>query len=211
MTGDDARLPRPVVAGEPVPGPALAVVTHRLAAAPAALRDPRADACAALADLAVVLDGRVVDADELRVLDGRLNGADRAALALLTGWVALDPGLRADAGLRDVAARCGGLSRLVLPVTLRVAEELGSLREPAAWTDDATAREELARAVLAVLGLLPSGEDAALAADGWRVVSTRHRRAVAAELAAEAHRAAELARALEEQRAREAAAQYANY
>ncbi|ADG74345.1 hypothetical protein Cfla_1447 [Cellulomonas flavigena DSM 20109] len=213
MRDDDARLPRPLVSGERRPGPELVVVTRRLAAAPAALRDPGANAAAALADLAVVLDGRVAEAGELRSLDQRTGdpGGDRAVLALLTGWVALDPAVRADPGLQDVAKRAGGLSRLVVAAALAVAGELAELREPATWTDDEVAREELARAVLAVLGVLPAGEDPHTAGDAWRVVSTRHRRRVAAEMAAEAQRAAELAKALAEQRAKEAAAQYANY
>lgn len=213
MRDDDARLPRPLVAGERRPGPDLVVVTRRLAAAPVALRDRGVSAAAALADLAVVLDGRVAEAGELRSLDARTGdpGGDRAVLALLTGWVALDPVVRAHPGVLDVASRAGGLSRLAVAVALAVADELAGLREPAAWTDDEVAREELARAVLAVLGVLPAGEDPHTAADAWRVVSSRHRRRVAAAMAAEAQRAAELAAALAEQRAKEAAAQYANY
>ena len=213
MRDDDARMPRPLVPGERCPGPELVSVTRRLATAHAALRDPGVHPGAALADLAVVLDGRVAEATELRSLDQRLGagGGDRAVLALLTGWVALDPAVARHTGVRDVAARCGGISRLVVAAALAVADELGGLREPAAWTDDEVAREELARAALAVLGVLPAGESPEVAGDAWRVVSTRHRRAVAVELAAEAQRAAELAQALEEQRAKEAAAQYANY
>lgn len=213
MRDDDARLPRPLVPGERAPGPELVAVTRRLATAPVALRDPGVHPGAALADLAVLLDGRVAEATELRSLDQRTGdrGGDRAVLALLVGWVALDPAIGADPGVRGVAARCGGISRLVVAAALAVADELAGLRDAAEWSDDAVAREELTRALLAVLGVLPAGEDPHVAGDAWRVVSTRHRRAVAAQLAAEAQRAAELAAALEEQRAKEAAAQYANY
>lgn len=212
MTDDDARAPRALVPGDRRPGPGLTTLTRRLADAPTALRDERVRASAALADLAVVLDGRVVEATELRSLDQRLaDGSDRAVLALLTGWLLLDPAVAADPGVREVAVRCGGPSRLTLAAALAVADALGGLRGAADWTHDAVAREELARAVSSVVGVLPAGEDAHAAADAWRVVSSRHRRAVAAELAQEAQRAAELAAALAAQKAKEAAAQYANY
>lgn len=211
MRDDDARMPASVVPGERQPGPPLVVVTRRLAAAPAALVDPLADTPAALADLAVVLDGQVVEEGVLRSLDERLAAYAHGVPALLTGWIVLDPAVAGDPGVRDVAARAGGLSRLTLTAALGVADVLAGLREPRAWTADAVGREELARAALAVLGVLPAGEDPHVAGDAWRVVSTRHRAAVAAEMAAEAQRAAELAQALEEQRAKEAAAQYANY
>lgn len=215
-------LPRSVVPGERRPGLPLSALTHRLAAAPPALLDARVHPAAALADLAVSLDGTVLDAAWTAYLDGVLGvpGAaapataqptptTRAAPGLLAAWLLL--GLHRTPPLAAQAQQVGGPAMLLVTVAPALVALLDGLREPRAWVADEPAREELARAFLAVCGLLPGGQDAAAAADAWSAVSTRHRRVVVAQMAEERRRAEELARRLAEQRAKEAAAQYANY
>ena len=88
---------------------------------------------------------------------------------------------------------------------------LAGQRPDREWVQDADAREELARAVCRLGGVLPAGERAATADDRWLAVSSAYQRKVAQSMAVEVARAEELARALAEQKAKEAAAQYANY
>ncbi|MFC8190426.1 hypothetical protein ACFUMH_02050 [Cellulomonas sp. NPDC057328] len=218
VTPDEAtgRLPSSVVPGERRDGPPLAVLLHRLTSCPADLLDPQVHATAAVADLAVALDGTVLDPAWLRHLDERLApgtpvGRDAAALALLASWLVADPALRGTPGARDAAARAGGTGGWLLRVVDALPRVLAGLRAGPAWLAQDGPREELARAFLAVAGLRPAGEDDDLAADAWAAVSTAHQRVLTAQMAQEQERARELAARLAEQRAKEAAAQYANY
>jgi hypothetical protein len=218
MERSDDRLPLSVVPaadadGARREGPPLEVLLRRLADAPADLLDPRVDVPAALADLTVVLDGTIAPPDGLAWLDGfaAVPGDDRRAVALLVGWMLADPAVHADPGLRSSYAAGGGAGRVMLWAAAATADELAGLRAPADWVRDDAAREELVRAACAVLGVRPAGSTEATAADAWRAVSTRHRRRVVAEMEQERMRAEELAKKLADKRAREAAAQYANY
>lgn len=208
----EGALPAPVVAGPARPGPALAVLVHRLGLAPTDLLDEAVSPAAALGDLSVLLDGSVLDRATLRAVDADLApGTERTGLALLTAWLLADDAVRADPGLRSAAAAAGGPSALLLRVVERVPRVLAGLRTPRAWLTEPESREELARAVLAVAGLRAAGEDDERAADAWAAVSTAHRQRVFAEMTQERQRAEELAARLAEKRAKEAAAQYANY
>jgi|GEM_PF-468271 len=224
------RLPAAVVRGPSREGPPLAVLLHRVAQTPADLLDDAVSASAALADLAVALDGSVLDGPSLDRLDaflgeGALRGeagrpgdardadataarTDRRALALLTAWLLGADEVRTHAGTVAAAGAAGGAATLVLRVVEVVPDALAGLRAADEWVADPEAREELVRAVLAVAGLRAAGEHDERAADAWAAVSTRHRRAVVAAMAVERQRAEELARRLAEKRAKEAAAQY---
>lgn len=207
-----AVLPTSAVPGHRRPGPALATLLRRLRHAPPELLRPEVAVPAVLADLAQSLDGTLLDGTTLADLDRRLDGdPDAAALAALTCWLVADRALADHPGARTCIGRAGGAARWLLVSTAALVDALHGLRGPGAWVGEETAREELVRALLAVAGLHPAGEDDAAATDAWAVVSTRYRREVNAQLAQEQRAAEELARRLAEQRAKEAAAQYANY
>ncbi|MBO3084468.1 hypothetical protein [Cellulomonas fengjieae] len=202
------------------PGPALAAVRHRLAVAPPDLFEPTVVVPALVADLAVELDGSVLDAHALARLDAGLahgpGSSDRAVatrrvLVGLVSWLVLDPAVRADAGVRAVMADSGGATRWMLAVAEAVPAELVGLRADQDWVHLDEAREELARAFLRAAGVLPAGEVAAVAQDRWLAVSTAYQRDLVRAMAVEQARAEELERALADRKAKEAAAQYANY
>ncbi|AEE45614.1 hypothetical protein [Cellulomonas fimi] len=197
-------------------GPPLAALVHRLALAPPDLFEPAVSVPALVADVAVGLDRSVLGRDSLRALDADLrvtspDGPARRALVGLVCWLATDPTLADAPGVRTAAASAGGLSGWFLGVVAGVQRTLAGQRPARDWVRDETAREELARAVLRLGGVLPAGEDPATADDRWLTVSSAYQRRVAQALAVEQARAEALARALAEQKAKEAAAQYANY
>ncbi|WP_315097875.1 hypothetical protein [uncultured Cellulomonas sp.] len=200
----------------PPQGPTLAAVRHRLSTAPPDLFEPEASVTALVADLAVELDGTVLAADSLARLDGDLGAGDEAAttrrvLVGLVCWLVLDPAVRGGPGVREAASRLGGASHWMLALVSRVQHELVGLRPDRDWVLLDEAREELARAFLRLGGVLPAGEGAAEAHDRWLAVSTVYQRDLVRAMAVEQARAEELERALAAQRAKEAAAQYANY
>jgi len=200
-------------AGEP-DGPALAALVHRLALAPPDLFEPSVAVSALVADVAVSLDGTVLDRRVLRALDADLTGPSdqaghRAPLVGLVCWLVLDPAVPGSAGVR--AAASGSLAGWFLRIVEGVQRVLAGQRPDREWVQDADAREELARAVCRLGGVLPAGEGAQTADDRWLAVSSAYQRKVAQSMAVEVARAEELARALAEQKAKEAAAQYANY
>lgn len=200
-------LPPAAFSGEPVPGPSLAVLLHALADASPDLDDPATSLPALVADLVTDLDGRHPPTSVLTLLDQNYGpGADpdTRRLAALTWLLAREPDVRT--ALAQIPPPHGSWLWAVLTTLVR---DLAGLRAPAEWVADG--REEFARAFLAVGGLLPAGETADQAADAWQAVSTRQQRALLAAMAEELRRAEELARQLADQRAREAAAQYANY
>jgi hypothetical protein len=197
-------------------GPALAAVRHRLGVAPPDLFEPDVSVPALVADLAVDLDRTVLDADSLARLDADLAGdtdeaASRRALVGLVCWLVLDPAVSADPVVRAVVAGAGGPTRWMLGIVTAVQSELVGLRPDRDWVQRDDAREELARAFLRLGGLRPAGESAAAAEDRWLAVSTAYQRDLLRAMAVEAARAHELEQALAAQKAKEAAAQYANY
>jgi hypothetical protein len=202
------------------PGPALAAVRHRLGVAPPDLFEPGVVVPALVADLAVELDGTLLDPDSLARLDQDLShgpGAShdtvvtRRVLVGLVCWLVLDPAVRADAGVRSVVARAGGPTAWMLSIVTGVQRELVGLRADKDWVQQDEGREELSRAFLWLGGLVPAGESAAAAQDRWLAVSTAYQRDLVRAMAVEQARAEELERALAAQKAKEAAAQYANY
>lgn len=201
--------------GEP-DGPALAALVHRLALAPPDLFEPSASVSALVADVAVTLDGTVLDRRVLRALDADLSGpadqsAHRPPLVGLVCWLVLDPAVLGAPGARAAAAGAGGRTAWFLRIVEGVQRVLAGQRPDREWVQDDVAREELARAFCRLGGVLPAGERAETSDDRWLAVSSAYQRKVAQSMAVEVARAEELARALAEQRAKEAAAQYANY
>ncbi|KQY20675.1 hypothetical protein ASD16_20490 [Cellulomonas sp. Root485] len=196
-------------------GPALAALVHRLTLAPPDLFEPFVSASALVADVAVSLDGTVLDRPTLRALDADLQApADRASRRALVGlvcWLVVDPAVHGTPGVRAAAAGAGGLSGWFLRVVEGVQRVLAGQRPEREWVQADDAREELARAFCRLGGVLPAGERAETADDRWLAVSSAYQRKVVQAMAVEAARAEELAKALAEQRAKEAAAQYANY
>ncbi|WP_421733225.1 hypothetical protein [Cellulomonas sp.] len=199
-------------------GPSLATVRHRLAAAPPDLFEPTVVTAALVADLAVELDGTVLDAVSLDRLDADLDVgvgaltddlATRRALVGLVCWLVRDPAVRAHPGVQ--AAAGGQATRWMLDIVSQVQVELAGLRPDRDWVQLDEARDELARAFLRFARVLPAGEDLATAQDRWLAVSTRYQRDLVRAMAVEQARAEELERALAAQKAKEAAAQYANY
>ena len=204
-------MPAPEAAPATPTGPALASVRHRLSLAPPDLFEPGVAVPALVADLAVDLDGTVLDADSLARLDHDLEVAPRRVLVGLVCWLVLDPALRADAGVRESVAAVGGATRWMLGIVTGVQRELVGLRADKDWVQLDEGREELARAFLRFAGVRPAGESAAAAQDRWLAVSTAYQRDLVRAMAVEQARAEELERALAAQQAKEAAAQYANY
>lgn len=194
-----------------VEGPALADVVHRLADTPPDVLDHRVVAAAALVgDTADLLAGSgavgVLRGPQRAAVEALCTHAPYAALAGTVCWLLRDEHLLAAPASR-AAATPGALVRVVE----QTVPALALLRTPDEWLHAPTAREELARAVLRELGLRPAGESPEVAADRWAAVSTAEQRRIAREMAQEARRAEQLARELAEKRAKEAAAQYANY
>ncbi|MDF9878313.1 hypothetical protein [Cellulosimicrobium cellulans] len=194
-----------------VEGPALADVVHRLADTPPDVLDhPVVVAAALVGDTADLLTGDgavgVLRGPQRAAVEALCTHAPYAALAGTVCWLLRDEHLRAAPAFR-AAATPGALVRVVE----QTVPALALLRTPDDWLHAPTAREELARAVLRDLGLRPAGESPEVAQDRWTAVSTAEQRRIAREMAQEARRAEQLARELAEKRAKEAAAQYANY
>lgn len=217
----DASSPTPAGSGDGWPaGPAVAVLVQRLALAPPDVLDPRVAAPALVCDVVEALGGGLPSAPELDRLARALAPAGPAssgpsvrrgdAVAGLLCWLLWDPRVHRDPGL---CARwsAGGLLPWFLSVLERLVAEVAVVREPREWVRDEGGREEAARAFCRFGGVLPAGESAAVAEDRWRSVSTAYQREVSLAMAEHVRRREELARALAEKKAKEAAAQYANY
>ena len=192
-------------------GPALADVVHRLAETPPDVLDHPAVAAAALVgDTVDLLAGAgavgVLRGPRRAAVEALCTHAPYAALAVTACWILRDEHLLASPGFRAAAT-----PDALLGLVERLVPELALLRTADAWLHAPTAREELARAVLRELGLRPAGESPEVAQDRWTAVSTAEQRRIAREMAEEARRAEQLAKELAEKRAKEAAAQYANY
>ena len=198
-------------------GPSLSAVRHRIATASPDLRASTVSVAALVADLAVELDGTVLDPRSTARLDEDLahgpetsqaGARDRGALVALVCWLVLDPAIRSDAGIQAAAQAAGGPSAWLFRLIADLPRALEGLRPVAQWVDDDVAREELARAFLGEAGVLPAGESASAAHDRWLAVSTAYQRQLLSEMAQEVERAEALSRALAAKRAKEAAAQY---
>lgn len=186
-----------------IPGPPLETLLRRLADTPPDFLDePRIGASGQVSVAAVVNDllargpGRATQ-QELQRFDSRDPGADRARLkmALVMSWLLAD-----DAFLDARLARAD-----LLRVLDETAGELAALAPAAKYLQDLERREELARVVLARLGLRPQGETPEQAADRLSALSASERqRLLQASRAAEA-RARAIREALVRKQAEESA------
>lgn len=168
-----------------LPGPPLETLLRRLADTPPDFLDePRIGASGQVSVAAVVNDllargpGRATR-QELQPFDSRDPGADRARLmmALVMSWL-----------LADDTFQAAGLARAdLLRVLDETAGELAVLAPATKYLQDPERREELARVVLARLGLRPQGETPEQAADRLSALSASERqRLLQASRAAEA-------------------------
>lgn len=168
-----------------IPGPPLETLLRRLADTPPDFLDePRIGASGQVSVAAVVNDllasgpGRATR-EELQRFDSRDPGADRARLkmALVMSWL-----------LADDTFQAAGLARAdLLRVLDETAGELAVLAPATKYLQDPERREELARVVLARLGLRPQGETPEQAADRLSALSASERqRLLQASRAAEA-------------------------
>lgn len=168
-----------------LPGPPLETLLRRLADTPPDFLDePRIGASGQVSVAAVVNDllalgpGRATR-QELQRFDSGDPGADRARLkiALVMSWL-----------LADDTFQAAGLARAdLLRVLDETAGELAALAPATKYLQDPDRREELARVVLARLGLRPQGETPEQAADRLSALSASERqRLLQASRAAEA-------------------------
>ena len=179
-------------------GPGVEALTRRLLDTPADFLDPTTEVTAVVSDLFV------------SVVGSRPRWVDRRRLPPRRH--ARGPQLVPRRADRDVAARRRLVRDITPPVATAGAVLTGAVRELAAavpaetLVSDADRREELARRLLAGLGLLPAGETDAQATD--RLAAPRLGRAarvLAATRAAE-ERAAAVRQAMHDKAAAEAAA-----
>ena len=184
-------------------GPALEILTRRIAEVPADFLDePRIGDRGRVSVPAVVHDlmrlhGARISSDELRRFVSGSARADRnrLAVALIAAWLLADEWF-VTAGL-DAAQ--------LLEILDTTAAELASASASQKYTHDAQRREELARIVLARLGFRPHGETVAQATDRLSALSiTERRRLLEASREAE-RRARELREALAKKAAEESA------
>lgn len=207
--------------GAPRPeGPAVAVLTQRLALAPGDLMAPALAVPALVCDVLLDLGGGLLARQDLDRLDAALAAAGPApggeeprpgdAAAALLCWLLADPGVHQDAGLRARWVQ-EGLVPWFLTLLEWMVSDVAVFRSPRSWVRDDAGREEAARAFCRFGGVLPAGESAAVADDRWRAVSTGYQQEVTRSMGEHLRRREELERALAAKRAQEAAAQYANY
>ncbi|GAB3587335.1 hypothetical protein [Calidifontibacter terrae] len=121
--------------------------------------------------------------------------------AQVGAWLLTLPDLAA--ALRDTHDRASITAALGAFTTLVDAVPLQSW-----FGQDQERHEEVARALLRVLGMRPLGETPEVAEDRWLAVGSAARKVALQAAAREQVRAQELARRLADQRAKEAAAQY---
>jgi len=181
----------------------LAQLTRRLADIPADfLAEPRIAEHGEIVLPALVGDllrmhGWQPSPDDLTPFVGGPARTERNRLALtsIAVW------LLADASF--IAAQAS--SAALLDVLHQLVGEMAGLTAADGFVIDAERREELVRAVLARLGMLPLGETAAQAADRLAAISAVQRRALLAASRAAEKRAREVREALERQLAAESA------
>lgn len=182
-------------------GPPLEQLTQRLQETPAEFLDapaaPDSDGVSTAALVHDLLLGMGVRADR-KLLEGfrlsRPHGANTLRLVQVCCWLLADPWF-AD-------SKRGPQVPELLHDTL---PELAGTESPARFVEDAERREELARSVLAALGLRPAGETEKQARDRLsRISAVERRRLIAASRTME-ERARAIRAALAEQAARESA------
>jgi hypothetical protein len=208
MSASKGELPRS--------GPPVEQLTRRLAECPEEfLLEPRlagsdagrVDVAAVVADLLAAFGSptRAPEAGlsprEVKVWTGT-NPSDRnlLSLTLVAAWLCHDRALREMGGLGPAVRRW--LLEGLPPLAAVVASEL--------FVSDGDRREELARALLDALGLLPAGETQAQSADRLRALSSVERARVIEATRAQQQRARELREQMVSERARQAAARYSS-
>lgn len=184
-------------------GPPLARLTRRLGDTPPEFLDePRIGqagrvAVAALVNDLLVRHGGRGDRTLLVRFEGHDARADRNRLSL----VAVTVWLLADDAFVDAAPP----RKALITLLDRTLAELADGTAAAQFVHDAERREELARTVLAALGLLPEGETAAQAQDRLSAVSAAERRRLLAASRGAEERARAIRDALAKKAAQEAA------
>lgn len=185
------------------PGPALEVLTHRLADMPAEfLAEPRIGDTGTVSVVALVFDllvrlGVQAQADALQPFAGTTLKADRNRLALVmvTVW------LMADDWFTSQAFKQGDLIA-VLGASLN---ELASATPAHQFVQEPDRREELVRHVLAQLGYRPAGESERQATDRLSSVSGAQRKRLLEASRKAEQRAREIRAALAKKEAEESA------
>ena len=184
-------------------GPDLADLTRRLAETPPEFLDEpvvgrsgRVAAAAVVNDL-LRLHGARSPLEALAPFNGTDPRADRnrLALVLINAWLLAD----------DTFLVLGPSQAALLDALDGVARELAPQAPAHRYVEDAERREELARTLLARLGLRPYGETPAQAADRLAAVSGEQRRRLLAASRAAERRAREIREALARKAAEESA------
>jgi hypothetical protein len=181
--------------------PDIATLARRLADTPEAfLRSPggEVDVAAVVADLLWAAQSRTPDLGELASLGASPAAArdNHQRLLLLCAWLLYDPAFRKPELVPAM------LALLKSPSLVALAETV----DAALFVSDSDRREELARRVVAGVGLVPPGETAAQAEDRLRALdSVERRRVIEAARQAEA-RAREVRAQMAAKAAAEAAA-----
>ncbi|WP_332877855.1 hypothetical protein [Massilia sp. S19_KUP03_FR1] len=185
------------------PGPALALLTHRLADTPAEfLAAPRIGqdgelAVAALVNDVLLLHGQRADIRPLQAFQAEAGtlARNRLQLASLCAWLLADPWF-IDARVAQV-----DLLRALTEAPARLAPVTTAAQSIA----DVERREECVRVVLAQLGILPAGESAEQAQDRLAAISGAERLALLAASRAAERRARKIRAALAAKAAQESA------
>jgi hypothetical protein len=186
-------------------GPALQVLTHRLAECPGEfLAEPligqkgSVHTAAVVADLVQDLGGGSLTQGDLApfVSDNPLKDRNRLRAVLIGAWLLHDPWFRMKRQYAEPAYR---FLRDALPAVTDLIKAPMFISEP-------ERREELARLALKALGLRPAGETAVEAQDRLTTVSSVERHRVIMGTRNAQKRAAEIREAMRKKAAEEAAA-----
>lgn len=209
-------LPTSVTGAQLRPGPSVEVLLHAMTRAPVELTQPSTQVNVLIADLIFDLDGTLLSANDVDRLGDMSASAtspgpgfsrEAQEISGLAWWLARLPQIRP--WIVTASQSCGGAALWLEAVRFALVDHLAPLRPLQHWRE--AGREEFVRAFLAVGGWLPAGESAEVALDAWLAVSTQHQKELFAALAKEREAAKAFAAALADRRAKEAAANYANY
>lgn len=189
----------------PVEGPPAQALAERLARCPADfLAAPRIRGSgdvavgAVVSDLIEELGGEPLDGAGARRFQPRADtpaARNHLSAVLVTSWL-----------LHDEVFRCGGHAAAARALLEDGLDAIAQLVPARLLVTDPDRRMELARTVLAGLGILPAGESAAEAADRLAALDSVSRARVLAETRAAAQRAEEVRAAMRAAAAAEAAA-----